>query len=351
MMDIARIVRSALEQTGLTWRSSSFILADRCYPGRGNHILFVFLDGAATPGLVIKVASDPDRAEALRQETLNLARIAASASQAFIRTVPAVLHQGKVDDKVVQVQTTMPGATMTRQPGAYFSARRFTQDLRGLLGWLVALAGEPLEDLPVAAEARGPHGPAEAVAVFRERHRQSARLDVLLDRTCAQLTEQPPPRVPRHGDFCAANVMVARPGQIGVIDWEAPLERTWPLADLVYFLASVPAAPIGAGGQRWLDGYRRLLFGKHPGVQQLQEPIRDAVRSAGLAPEATVGLSAMAWVVFANRKQAELDAMQARSGVRLNDEEHLPLINLEAGHCLNLELLAEQRQDYLLSRP
>jgi hypothetical protein len=347
-MELSRIVQAALEAAGVAHRDASFILADRCFPGQALHVLFVFAGGQPKPSLIVKVASDPGVAAALRTEAANLARLAEEAVGLPRSTVPTLAHLGIVDGRVVQAQAALPGAPMTRQPRGYFDSPRFAQDVERIRTWLAAFGRACASDLPRASEARLPDGPAQAVAIFRERHRRSPQLDALLDRACAQLAAEPPDLAPRHGDFCAANVMVAGEGWIGVIDWEAPLERTWPLFDLVTFLASVSSTD--SAPRTWLQGHRRLAYGAPPRLARVQAALQSAVREAGVGPAEAVALSALAWVVLANRKQAELDSLEAASGIRMPDQVHLPLVALEDGHCLNLEILAERRADYLLAR-
>ena len=53
-------------------------------------------------------------------------------------------------------------------------------------------------------------------------------------------------------------------------------------------------------------------------------------------------LSVLCWTAFANRKQDELGCGERR------ETGHLPLILVREGACSNLEILAEERESYLL---
>ena len=61
-----------------------------------------------------------------------------------------------------------------------------------------------------------------------------------------------------------------------------------------------------------------------------------------------VPLSVITWVVYANRKAAALEALRGTPDDS-EDVEYMPLVMLDRGRCLNLELLAEHRQEYTLA--
>jgi hypothetical protein len=126
-----------------------------------------------------------------------------------------------------------------------------------------------------------------------------------------------------------------------VIDWEYPLGKTWPLADLLYFTTSTWCIPYRKGSDAVEENYRNLFFRPHGFSHLIQDAVDGTVNRLGLPREVALPLSVLCWTAFANRKRDEL----ARDPGR--ETGHLPLILIREDACLNLEILAELRDRFL----
>jgi len=225
-------------------------------------------------------------------------------------------------------------------PASYFASSAFGRQLHGLLEWWLSFREcfdqEQLGPLPDATRE---------ITRFRECYRRSPELDALLDESAAVLDGVPLPPCPSHGDFCTANVLVDEADQMRVIDWEAPLSRSWPLADLLYFLSSIWAVNYGKGAAIREANFRALFFERSARSASWIEMLDRLVERLGVTQSATLPLSVLSWVAHANRKYLALgDVGQIPDDLAAR---HFPLVVVRGGHCRNLELLAELRDDYL----
>jgi len=106
--------------------------------------------------------------------------------------------------------------------------------------------------------------------------------------------------------------------------------------------------PYRKGRDAIVENYRRMFFADHTLAETIRGAVRGYVTRAGIPSDTLTAASALTWVTYANRKHAELaDASDAgRAGA-----EHFPLVVIDdANRCLNLEILAERRANYLLTR-
>ena len=337
-----------LRGVGVEFRSLSVLALDRSSPVQVVGILLCFPDGLAEPTHVIKLTTDAGRARGLANEYAHLSHLGASADPLLTAGLPRAVHFGEVDAWHVLVETALPGRRMKDYPSdTYFASRRFEGHLSRVSSWLSAFercckpaGGVGCVGDPVARVAA-------TVARYRDGFRCSPAVDELLRRTVDRLEPREPAATHVHGDFCTANVLVRADGAIAVIDWEYARRDGFPLTDLLHFLTSLWTVPYAKGRDRLLANYRRLFFESHVLLPTLRREVQGLVAALGLAGEDLLPLSAMAWIELANLTRARL----APGGAAPFDpsSDPWPLVMLEDGHCLNLELLAERQEHYWLA--
>jgi len=345
-MDVVSLAGEVLQRAGIRHDRVSVIGMNRSQPGRDQLALLVFIDDRAEPQLFVKASPDSGAARALRRESDNLVFLARRLGPTLERTVPATVWAGELNGLTVLAETARSGTRMKNfPPDRYFRSARFRRHLANVVAWLgsfqEALAADP--GVPIAP-ADGPRGEIET---YRGDFRVSSRLDELLEESTERLEGREELLGPWHGDFCTANVLVLDDRDVFVIDWEQPLVRSSPLADLLHFLASVWCVPYEKGDAARVTNYLTMFFGEH----RLTRPVVDAARGfgrrLGIESGDVLGLSVLAWVAHANRKRRLLarDAATADEG----EVTHWPLVMFDGESCLNLELLAEHRDRYVLS--
>lgn len=345
MIDVFAIIEDLARREGVDAGRISVIELNRSGPAQVSVVLLAFLAGRADPIAFIKATPNADRAVALRREFDNLTRLGRGASASFRRSFPEPLYCEQLGGLTVLAETAMPGTRMKDfPPDSYFASRRFRGHYSLAVRWLVDFQQALAADAPPPSPDETEH----EIERYRETHRVSPALSDLLDETAGTLKGSHAPRVPSHGDFCTANVVIRDDDGLFVIDWEYPLTHTWPLADLLYFTCSTWCVPYRKGRDALKANYRHLFFSSHRFSDLIRESISWYAAELGIATELLLPLSAICWVGFANRKHDEL--ARGRAACREFDETgHTPLIIVEDGACLNLEFLAQHRNTYVLA--
>jgi hypothetical protein len=345
LIDVFAIIEDLARRKGVDAGRISVIELNRSGPAQASVVLLAFLAGQGDPLAFIKATSDEDRAVALRREFDNLTRLGRDGSASVRRSVPEPLYCEQLGDLTVLAETAMPGTRMKDfPPDSYFASRRFRGHYSLAVRWLIDFQRSLAGDAPPSP----PDEAAREIERYRDTHRVSPTLSDLLDDTVGNLQIGNVPLAPSHGDFCTANVVIPDGNDLFVIDWEYPLTRTWPLADLLYFTCSTWCVPYQKGRDALKANYRHLFFSSHGFSDLIRESVSWYTGQLGIATELLLPLSAMSWVEFANRKHVEL--ARGRAACREFDETgHTPLIIIDNDACLNLELLAEHRNTYLLS--
>ena len=338
MIDVFVIVEDLARRRGVDSGRISVIELNRSSPTQTALALLAFQDGSGEPLAFIKASTAAARATALRREFDNLTRLA-RGDKYFRRTIPEPLYCEELGPLTVLAEAAGPGRRMKDfPPDAYFASRRFRETYASCARWLIQL-DETLRDGPATL-------PRDAARLeierYRRTHRVSPALDGLLDESVRSVERASMPGVPSHGDFCTANVIVREDGDLFVIDWEYPLARTWPLADLLYLTSSTWCIPYRKGNDAVEENYRALFFRPHGFSELIHDAAAGYAERLGLTQELMLPLSVLCWTAFANRKRDEL------SSDELRETGHLPLILVRDGACINLEILAEQRDSYLL---
>jgi aminoglycoside phosphotransferase (APT) family kinase protein len=79
----------------------------------------------------------------------------------------------------------------------------------------------------------------DLISACAEREPDLGRLLADAERALDRLRSTPLPIVAEHGDFRPPNLIIARPGVLGVVDWELAEPSGFPLYDLSFFHAFV----------------------------------------------------------------------------------------------------------------
>lgn len=339
MRALDRLVRHAVAEAGLDCRDYRTIELVRREPSADGRVLLVFLDAAAEPALFLKLGSGA-RAESLETEFANLERLHELGNDGLRACLTRPLLLDRHDDFRVLVTDAFGGSRMKDlPPAAYFASAAFERQLQALLDWWLEFRA-----CFEAVELGAPPDAAGEIALFRKHYRRTAALDALLDESAAALDGMALPLCPSHGDLCTANVLVDDADRLRVIDWEAPIARAWPLADMLYFFSSIWAVDYGRGAIVREANFRALFFESTPRGDRWIARLDRLAQRLGLERGAILPLSVLSWVGHANRKHAALgvageipDALATR---------HFPLVVVREGHCRNLELLASLKDDY-----
>jgi aminoglycoside phosphotransferase (APT) family kinase protein len=297
----------------------------------------IVLDVAGHPVAVLKVARAARASELLRGEHDRLVRLGATLLPLRPGAAPRPLAFEAIAGRAVLVESFLPGRRIKDMDP--HDLERRTDLLDAVVDWLadfarageiatVALDGplldaqvrEPVERYLASFEASGP-----------ERVFLRSLPDLLLRAFPASA-----PTVAMHGDFSDANVLASE-DRIGVVDWDEPVARALPGADLFYFLASVAATRRGLDDPgRFRKGFLETFFHPTPAAARARRA-SDRYRARLRLPRAAlVPLFSLAWVRFALFK---LDYLN-ESGLRHAPGSSYPVTVFLDGRCLNVSLTA-----------
>ena len=246
----------------------------------GSFTVSVIDDAAARPRLVARIGGGPPAARETMGEARALETFAASAEAAGA-TVPRPIAASRLNGLPVLVETGVPGRlaalALAERPGDVVKV------LERVLAWLLrwnratATEGELTSEL-LAAEVLAP---ARRVATALP---SGEAYGALLDGLCRDATGAPVALTAAHDDLTMTNVLLAREGSIGVVDWDTARERALPLVDVFY---AVVDAFTAAGRYSDRPGAFADCFsaaGRHAAtVRASRLPFE---RALGIAPEA-----------------------------------------------------------------
>jgi hypothetical protein len=245
----------------------------------GSFTVSVVDDGAARPRLVARVGSGPPAARETMGEARALETFGPSAEAAGA-AVPRPLSTSQLQGVPVLVESGVPGrvaaSTLSERP------RAVPDVLDRVLAWLLSwnratataetLTTELLAD-EVLAPARlvGPAIPSGAAYVER------------LERLCRTVAGTPLTLAAAHDDLTMTNVLLARNGSIGIVDWDTAREGALPVVDFFYVVVDAYAA-----SQRYLDRVRAFadcFAAGGPHAQAIRAHQSSFERALGVTPD------------------------------------------------------------------
>jgi hypothetical protein len=183
--------------------------------------------------LAAKVGAGPPARRELT-EARALAKLA-PAARAAGADVPEVVEEGELRGRPLLVTTGVEGrpasVLLAERPGRREALVEPIADW--LLRWNLATATEAT--LSRELLEREVFAPARAVGTLVQE----------LERLASAVEGRPVKLVAAHNDLTTANVLVARDGRLGIVDWDTAAPRALPLTDLFYAVADAEAATRG----------------------------------------------------------------------------------------------------------
>ena len=351
-MDLLGLADQALREAGVPFSRFSGIQMNRSPLGGHCLALLIFTD-KALPTAVLRVTTDPERAKTFKSAYENLQTLRAALPSVFTDSVPNPLLFDQRDSITLFLESAQHGTPIKAQPpNRYFRSEDFKQDFRAVVEWVEAFntsLGVAPQDITESLRSELLNRP---IADYRKRFQVSPALDALLSETEAVLRGAAVRLAPRHADFCTANVLMGANHTVQVIDWEQELTPVWPLCDLLHFMSSVWIAPYGRTVADQALNYRTLFFSPTALTALLQEGVRYYAQCLDIPESLVLHLSVMTWVLHALQKAdyvsryatSEEETQQLMARVH-----HITII--ENNQCLNLEILAAERDAYIMDTP
>lgn len=213
----------------------------------GSFTVSVVDDGAAGPRVVARVGSGPPAAreamgEARALETFGPAAEAAGA------TLPRPLGSSELQGVPVLVETGVPGrvaaSTLSERPRAVPAV------LDRVLAWLLRWNRATATAATLTPALLGGEVLAPARLVAPAVPSGDAYLK-LLEGLCREVEDAPVTLAAAHDDLTMTNVLLARNGSIGIVDWDTAREGALPLVDFFYVIVDAYAA-----SERYVDRAR-----------------------------------------------------------------------------------------------
>ena len=223
----------------------------------------------------------------------NLVQLGNLGMNRRFQAVPVSLGKWEDEELLITIQSALPGVLMKNAPGKKLFSRSVIPGTLGMVSaWLeefqslYGISRVKIDDIIYRQRV------LEPLNLFRNRYMLSDEDDRFLSEIFEErssLLGQEIPFMVRHGDFCAANIMMM-PGNIGVFDWEFPIEHFFPLYDLFYFFSSLRFPFSGLRGETnhirsfqrifWGDGYIHGLM-----CERIQETCIQLDMPSTLVPE------------------------------------------------------------------
>ena len=270
-------VRTLLGRVGLANGRLSFLVLTRGVEPGGKIVLLAFADGEASPRFAVKLPRQRAQNAALEREARHLAHVGRLPGQRR-GAVPCVLWSGDVAGAHVAVESVVDGAPLWEVASPTGTAAYVDP----VVDWLIGLG---------TASVR-PAGPQDDGAVLvalaagiRRAVRTSADHRRLIEvcRRIHAVSVGAIPRVVEQRDLGPWNVMVARDGAIGVLDWESSTLGGFPAWDLFYFLAHYGFMVHGAHTTRdRVASFRETFSGAGPFGATAGRAVRRYVGALGL---------------------------------------------------------------------
>jgi Phosphotransferase enzyme family len=204
----------------------SFLVVTKGREAGGKIVVLVFADRQSTPCFVIKVARLKGREGSLDTEYRNLTTVAPHAAHGRV-IVPRPLFRGYVDGRLCVIESFVDGMELVHAP-----ERSAASALDAIVDWLIHLGGATAHSVNDDGLV-GIIAAARSYAVTSEERRVIDQVADLM----RGLHGEPLPRVFEHRDLGTWNVLLARDGTVGVLDWESSSPDGVAAWDLFYFLA------------------------------------------------------------------------------------------------------------------
>ncbi len=350
-MNLLELARQALRDADVPFNRLSGIQMNRA-PYGGHCLVMLLFTGGTTPAAVLRVSTDPKRAATFSVAYENLKKLKTALPAHLADSVPEPYLFEQKNGITIFLESAQHGTPILKlPPNRYFRSEAFEQDFLAVVDWLVAFNTSLRVDHQEVTPAQRETLLSDPIAAYRQRFTVSPALSQLLHETEEALNSAAFALAPRHADFCTANVLVDRNHIIRVIDWEHELTPTWPFCDLLHFMSSVWCIRYGRTPATLQRNYHALFFTQTHLTSTLQHGIRRYAQHWGLEPGMLLPLSTIAWVHHALHKAdfVKQFATSEKDAHRMMIRDyHLTFI--DRNQCLNLEILAEKRDQYIIDK-
>lgn len=331
-------VERALTSSGLAPGVEPRLLARAGAGGPDEAVLFTVWGESRRPLAVAKVARTEPACRLLAAEWRNLRALDARQHGDGRCRLPRPLAYEESGGTAVLLQSWLPGRRLKDVADRRLRDRAARRAAR----WLIEFNRD--------GRARGGEARVDRyLELFELPPAESRQLRSLAARL-AELFPGGVPRVPGHGDFCDANILVEGEA-IAILDWEHLESDALPGADLFHLLASLSAPARSLGRAAALESAFLATFFRRGAAAGRARALWQRYREAlGLPAEAAFPLFLASWVAFACRKVERLLAAGRRPDQLVAEPQtDYPLIHLAAGGCLNVSLALRHRESFALA--
>ena len=287
-------------------RFSYLLITKGSEPG-SKLVLLVFASRESTPRLAIKLPRSKAQNASLEVEYRNLKVVAPFAMHGQVLTPTPLLCRAD-DGWVWLAESVVDGIELG--PAALSPARLVVDSV---VDWLVHLGHSTLG----LRSASGGAAELQELLACAERYVTSAQERSVLDRATEPLLmlgSQPLPRVFEQRDMGPWNLLLARDGKIGVLDWESSCIGGYPAWDLFYFLAHcgfmVDRSP---NLRERMKSFEHTFWGRHGFASTARAALWRYVRGLGLREEWLGALSAACWLHHTLSEVRRLDIRPSES--------------------------------------
>ena len=268
----------------------SYLLNTKGSEPTSKLVLLAFAPGECAPRLAVKLARSKDQNANLEAEYDNLRTVEPFAKRGRVVTPRALLCEAE-DGWVWLAESVVDGTELS--PDA-FSAPGAVVD--PVVDWLVHLGRSTLAVRTTATAAEEiPELLARAGGYVTTAHEHGvlARAAGPLHR----LDGQPLPRVLEQRDMGVWNLLLARDGTIGVVDWESSRSGGFPAWDLFYFLAHCGfMVHRSTNSEERMNSFESTFWGGRGFASTARAALRRYLLGLGLREEWLGALAAACWL-------------------------------------------------------
>lgn len=288
----------------------------------------IVLDERGLPIVAVKTGRGARARALLREEHERLARLAATLLPIRPGAAPRPLGLHEVDDRAFLVESFLPGRRLKDLDPREIACARGAID--GTVSWLIDFThATGIEPSALRPLVEGPV--ARYLDAFETSLAERALVGSIAPLLLGAIGEHAP-TVVEHGDFADANVLV-HGSSIGVVDWDEPVARALPGADLFHFLASIAATRSGLNDPGRMErGFIDAFFAPTRAAARNHVWVERYFRAVGVPRAAIRPLFTLAWVRLALHK---LDYLE-ESGLLDEPGSNYPVTVFSGKRCLNV---------------
>jgi hypothetical protein len=322
------------------------------------HSALIFTGDEPEPQFVLRVASGSTALKSMHMELKNLRFLSHVVREERKNTIPRLLHFEKKGGLGIMLLKAVAGKPLKNEErGPYGSMVRLRMEQ--ISQWLkdfyceTGIEGRIFDKELFQAYVENP------VRKFRKFFELTEREKELIERVTGFFQSsvgEPLPFVFKHGDLATSNILVDGSKLKGILDWELPLRRWFPLFDQFYLCASLRYCYYSNHGDRTqFESFQRTYFESNEFSIKVELFLKDTCEwfsIPGSLPFHLFVLSVMTVALW--KKGAFLSRRPKESGLQesAGDGEELeiddPFCAVQGGRCLTFRYAAEHADDFIL---